>query len=237
MISSTAVILCGGFGTRLRPVVSDRPKILAPVADKPFLRHLLNYLRAHGVFDIVLCAGHMSDQIMDYLSSGEEFDSRIRLSIESEPLGTGGAIKQAEHLLPSGPFFVLNGDSLAQGDLSSLLRFHLEKNASITLALVEVQDKSRFGSVALGADGAILRFEEKGETGAGLINAGIYVMNRAVLDTIPCVKRWSLEMDVFPEFVGKGLYGMTVSGPFVDIGLPESYALAQSLLNQTTQHS
>lgn len=199
------------------------------------MRHLLDYLSAQGISDIVLCAGHMSNQITDYLGGGEEFDSRIRLSIESEPLGTGGAVKQAEDLLPAGPFFVLNGDSLAQGDLSGLLRFHLEKNASITLALVEVQNKSRFGSVALGGDGAILRFEEKGEAGAGLINAGIYVMNRAVLDTIPCGKPWSLERDVFPAFVGKGLYGMAVSGPFIDIGLPESYALAQSLLNQTTQ--
>lgn len=214
----------------MRPVVSDRPKVLAPVAGKPFLYHLLHHLGAQGIFDIVLCIGHMADEVIGYFSSGEEFVSRIRFSVEPEPLGTGGAIKRAENLLTSSPFLVLNGDSLVQVDLAGLLRFHLEKNAMITLALVEVPDKSRFGSVALGSDGAILQFNEKGDAGIGLINAGVYVMDRAVLDTIPQGEYWSLEKDVFPGFAGKGLYGMAVSGPFVDIGLPESYALAQSLL-------
>ncbi len=228
--STTALVLAGGLGSRLRPVVGALPKVLAPVAGQPFLYHLLDYLHGQGLSDILLSTGYGAEQVMDYCQDGARWDVRVRYSREAEPLGTGGAIKHAEPLIASDPFLALNGDSLVRADLARLLGLHAERRARITMALVEVPDKGRFGSVVLAGDGAIAAFNEKGDRGVGLINAGIYVIDRGALDAIPAGRSVSLEREVFPGFVGKGLYGAVVPGPFLDIGTPEDYALGQTAI-------
>src|SRR5262245_52364369 len=144
----TALVLCGGLGTRLRPLVGDLPKALAPVAGRPFIDHLLDYLRRQGVTDVVLCTGFGAEQVATHCGDGSAWDVRLRYSPEPCPLGTGGAVRHAQQYI-TGPFLVLNGDSLVRVDLTRLLAHHLDKGARITLALIEVADRLRFGSVTL----------------------------------------------------------------------------------------
>lgn len=228
--SMTTLVLCGGLGTRLRTVIGDRPKVLAPVAGRPFLHYLLQYLQRQQIRDVVLCTGFGATDIEAYCQDGRAWGLQIRYSREDTPLGTAGAIKQAESYLQSNPFCVLNGDSLVQADISTLIQFHQAKRACMTLCLVEVPSRARFGSVTLVADGAITGFDEKRDQQAGLINAGLYLMERAILQMIPPNLPASLEYDVLPRAVGHGLYGFVSAGPFIDVGTPETYALAQSLL-------
>ena len=228
--SITALVLCGGLGTRLRPVTGDLPKVLAPVAGHPFLHHILRYLAGQGISDVVLCTGYAAAAVTSYCGDGSWWGIRVRYSHEAEPLGTGGAIKHAQPLIASDPFLVLNGDSMIRADLAHLVHFHLEKQARISLVITEVSDKMRFGSVQLAGDGSIDGFSEKGHQGSGLINAGIYLMDRDVLDAISTGCSASIEHDLFPRFAGKGLYGMVAAGSFIDIGTPEAHALAQTAL-------
>lgn len=228
--ASTVLVLAGGLGSRLRPVVGGLPKVLAPVAGRPFLHYLLDYLRDQGACDILLSTGYGAEQVAASCHDEASWDVRLRYSRETELLGTGGAIKHAEAAIGSDPFLVTNGDSLVRADLSRLLAFHAARDARITIALVEVPDKDRFGAVRLAGDGAITAFDEKGAGGLGLINAGIYVFDRAVLASIPTGRAVSVEREVFPRFVGAGLYGLTVPGPFIDIGTPESYLTAPTIV-------
>ncbi len=230
MASITALILCGGLGIRLRQVTGALPKVLAPVAGRPFLFHLLRYLAGQGVSDIVLCAGYAAEQVVSCCGDGSQWGVNLRYSSESKPLGTGGAITRAQPLIASDPFLVLNGDSLAQAGLADLIAFHAEKQAQISMVLAEVPDKTRFGSALLGGNDSIVGFSEKGHQGSGLINAGIYLMNCAALEVIPSERNVSIERDIFPRFIGKGLYGRFAAGLFIDIGTPESYSIAQTVL-------
>ncbi|MBI3945599.1 MAG: D-glycero-beta-D-manno-heptose 1,7-bisphosphate 7-phosphatase [Armatimonadetes bacterium] len=226
----TAVILCGGLGTRLRPVIGDLPKILAPIAGRPFLHSLLAYLRGQGITDVVLATGHGAAAVAACGGDGSARGLRLRYSEETEPLGTGGAIRLAAPQIGSDPFLVLNGDSLVGADLARTVAFHQERGARATLVLAEVPDKTRFGSVLLEPDGRVAGFVEKGASGPGRINAGIYVMNREVLQAIPAGRSVSVEREVFPALVGRGLYGLVAPGPFIDIGTPEAFAEAQRRL-------
>ncbi|MCS6805664.1 MAG: nucleotidyltransferase family protein [Blastocatellia bacterium] len=228
--SMTTLVLCGGLGTRLRAVIGERPKALAPIAGHPFLHYLLRYLQRQHVRDVVLCTGFGAAEIEAYCQDGRAWQLEIRYSCEDRPLGTAGAIKQAESYVRSNPLCVLNGDSLVQADLSTLVQFHRAKQARMTLCLVEVPSRARFGSVTLAADGTIISFGEKRHQQAGLINAGLYVMDQAVLQMIPPGSPLSLERDVLPRMIGQRLYGLVAADPFIDIGTPETYTLAQSLL-------
>lgn len=230
LFSLTALVLVGGLGTRLRPVTGGLPKVLVSVAGRPFLDHLLSYLRDQGVSDVVLCTGHASERVADYCGSGERWGLRIHCSVEHKPLGTGGAIKNAGEFISSSPFLVLNGDSLVRADLAQLVQFHGEKRAQISMVLVKVEEQKRFGAVLLGKGDSIVGFEEKGRDGSGTINAGIYLFERSVLESIPAEGCVSVEKDVFPLYAGKGLYGFIASRPFIDIGTPDSLALAQTIL-------
>jgi D-glycero-alpha-D-manno-heptose 1-phosphate guanylyltransferase len=231
MTRLTALILCGGMGTRIRPAIGDLPKALARVAGDPYLHHMLTYLQSQSVTDAVLCTGYGADEVASYCGDGSRWGMRLRYSVEDEPLGTGGAIKHAEELIDSDPFLVLNGDSLIRADVRDLLSFHKCSNAQITLVLTQVPDKTRFGSALLAQDGSILGFSEKGQHGPGLINAGIYAMNRGILDVIPRGRNASLELDILPGYAGRGMYGMPISGSFVDIGTPESYGEAHRVIS------
>jgi NDP-sugar pyrophosphorylase family protein len=229
MTPATALVLCGGLGTRLRPVTGEQPKVLAEVAGRPFLHYTLTYLRSQGLRDIVLCTGYAAEAVAGYCQDGSRWGVRLRYSPEPEALGTGGAIKHALPLLATERCFVLNGDSLAQADLGGLQRFHTEKSAQISMVLARVSDKTRYGAALLADDGAVTGFSEKGQAGSGLINAGIYLLNREVLDTIPANCNVSLERDVFPRYAGRGLYGLVAADSFIDIGTPESFAQAQTV--------
>lgn len=228
-----AVVLAGGLGARLRSVVSDRPKPMALVSGRPFLEWLLSDLRNQGIERIILSTGHMSEFIEDYFGSGDAFGLEIVYSREDAPLGTGGAIKLALSKLHGQRFFALNGDSFCDFNLGRMLEAHLEKAAAATLWLVPVDESERFGAVNVNANREIIGFREKSEVGqGGLINAGVYLLQRSVLDSMPANAAFSLERDMFPGLIGKGIFGMIGSGPFIDIGTPESYGMADLFMNR-----
>jgi NDP-sugar pyrophosphorylase family protein len=229
----TALILCGGLGTRLRPAVEGIPKVLAPVARRPFIDYQLAFLKSQGIIDFVLCTGYGAAHVEEYCGSGTRWDIRLRYSRESEPLGTGGAVKNAQGLPRSNPFLVLNGDCFVAVDLGHLVALHSERQSLVTLALVEVADKSAFGAVTLAEDWTVRAFNEKGASGPGLINAGVYVLSEAVLEMIPAGRCISLERDVFPQAAkANSVVGLPFSVPFLDIGTVESYAQAPQFLAQ-----
>lgn len=223
-----AAILCGGLGTRLQSVVADRPKALAPVAGRPFLAHLLNQLIEAGLKRVVLCTGYKGELV--HVTFGDTYSGlALEYSREPEPLGTGGGLRYALPLLQSETALVMNGDSFFAADLAGLLQIHNEKNAEATMALAAVDDTSRYGRVTIGESGAVTAFQEKGAAqGPGLMNAGIYLVRKSMIESIPQDRPISLERDVFPGLASKGLYGVKGNGRFIDIGTPESFALAES---------
>jgi len=221
----TAAILAGGLGSRLRPVLIDRPKVLAPIAGKPFLIRLFNQLGAAGIRKVVLCTGYLAEQIKSTV--GEQFGSlRIHYSQETQPLGTAGSLRLALPLLDSDPVLVLNGDSYCSVDLSSFLEWHTQKKAVGSVLLAPCSDVSRFGCVTCLPGGQISHFSEKGTTGAGWINAGVYLLSKRLLLAIPEGRQVSLEYEIFSTWVGLGLFGYSEGGAFLDIGTPENYAKA-----------
>ena len=218
-----ALILVGGLGTRLRDVVRDCPKPMAVVAGRPFVEYLLLQLRKSGFRDVVLCVGCKASYIEDYFGCGERLELRLRYSREDKPLGTAGAIKQALPLILGESFLVLNGDSFFDVDLEALTRYHRDKNAVATIALASVEDRGRYGAVEIGGIGEILSFSEKAAKEGGLINGGVYVLDKTVVETVPIGESVSLEMEVFPSLEGNGIFGFPSQGYIVDIGTPKSY--------------
>ncbi len=242
LTTATAVVLAGGLGTRLRRAVADRPKVLAPVSGRPFLSYLLDRLQGAGVQRAVLCVGYLGEMVMDHF--GREHHGRglpgrleIAYSREEELLGTGGALRLALDEARSETLIVLNGDSCFDTELDAFAAAHLESGAATSLALAHLDDTRRFGRVELGVNQQIERFEEKGATGGpGWINAGIYLIERAVALEIAVGQVMSLERDVFPLWAGEGrLCGHRATGAFLDIGTPESYARAESFLAEARE--
>lgn len=226
MDAVTAVILAGGLGSRLRAVVADRPKVLAEVRGRPFLGHLLDQLAAAGFREVVLCTGYLGDQVRALF--GDAYRG-IRVVYSQEPMamGTAGALRMALPLLNSDPVLVMNGDSFYDMDLRAFLTWHCSREADATLALVRVNDSGRFGQVRIDADGAIVAFEEKsGDSHAGWINAGVYLLARPLIKSIPENRAVSLEKEMFPTWIGRGFYGYSSQGRFLDIGTPEAYLTA-----------
>lgn len=222
----TAVVLAGGLGTRLRPVVGDRPKPVADVGGRPFLARIIDQLEAVGVRRIVVCTGHGADQVEAALAS-RRGPAEILCSREDQPLGTGGALRLALPVAGRGTLLVLNGDSFTEADLSRFLADYRHAGRIPTLLLVEVADARRYGQVECGPSGDVRAFVEKGAgNGAGWINAGIYLIESARLAAIPCGRPVSLEREVFPAWVATGLRGHRTVGRFIDIGTPESYVEA-----------
>jgi mannose-1-phosphate guanylyltransferase len=214
-----AVVLVGGEGTRLRPLTLTTPKPMLPVANRPFLEHQIEHLRAHGIDRIRLACGYRPDAIRAH------FGDRLEYIVEPEPLGTGGAIAYAARGLDE-TFVVANGDVLTDLDLTALVGFHRDRGARMTLALHPVEDPSRYGVVVTDPDGAVSAFIEKpapGITDAVTINAGTYVVEPEVLDLIPAGRAVSVEYEVFPRLVGAGLYARSFEGYWRDIGTPQSY--------------
>jgi len=220
----SAVILAGGLGTRLRSILGDLPKALAPVAGKPFLTYQLDWLKRCGVRRVVLCTGYQHQLVQDCLGDGTDLGLSIHYSVEEQPLGTAGALRKAKDKI-TGTFLVLNGDTYLDVDLKALLSYHRETAALTTLALMQVDQADRYGTVVVDAGGRISGFCEKGQSGEGLVNAGLYVCEPSLLGCFPEGEPLSLEMDVFPSLARQGLLrGYVVEGYIRDIGTPESYA-------------
>jgi len=223
---TTVAILAGGRGTRLRPAVDDRPKALANVSGRPFIAYLLDQLDTAGFRRVVICSGYRGDQLRTGLGSAHG-RLEIQYSHEAEPLGTAGALRLAAPLLDTDPVLVLNGDSFCDVDLRVFFEHHLATSAVATILLVHRADSSRYGSVTIDANGEIVDFVEKGDAiGPGWINAGVYLLGRRLLATLGGEGALSLERQVFPAWVGRGLFGVGLGGRFIDIGTPESYAAA-----------
>jgi len=241
MSLTTGAILAGGLGTRLRTVINDRPKVLAPVAGKPFLAHLLDQLADAGIERVVLMIGHRAQQVQD--AFGETYrEIRLDYSVESAPLGTAGALRLAlPKLFPqasndggaaSAAALVMNGDSYCAADLSQFDGFHRRTRADASLVLARVPDTSRFGKVEMAAGDRLERFLEKQEArGTGWINAGIYLLSRDLIEEIPTGRAVSLEREMFPGWIKtRKLLGFRTEGSFLDIGTPESYQTAEEFL-------
>jgi NDP-sugar pyrophosphorylase family protein len=172
----------------------------------------------------------MAEKIEGYFGSGNKFAVRIRYSREDEPLGTGGALKLAEPLI-SDPVLVLNGDSYVEWSLVAMLELFMAKDADMVIMLQAVADVSRYGSVALDQEGRITQFIEKGVRGGpGLINAGVYLLRKQIVRDLPTGGPISLERDVFPRLLDRGVYGLISTGLFIDIGIPDDFKRAQTLL-------
>ncbi|WP_017301387.1 nucleotidyltransferase family protein [Nodosilinea nodulosa] len=222
----TAVILVGGLGTRLRSVVSDRPKVLAEINGRPFLGYLLDQVAEAGLRHVVLCTGYRADQVRSLLGDRWQ-DLTLTYSQETTPLGTGGALRLALPQLRSSTILALNGDSYCGADLAAFWDFHRQKQTQATLLLTQVPDTQRFGRVQVDGGDRIVAFEEKGNTtGPGWINAGLYLVSQSHLANIPADRPISLEKDIFPQWIDQGLYGYRAKGKFIDIGTPETYRQA-----------
>lgn len=226
-----AIVLVGGEGTRLRPLTETTPKPALTLVDRPFLAYMIEWLAGHGVTEVVLACGFLPDVLREALAGEEErAGTKIRYVVEPEPLGTAGAIRFAAGELGDEldeRFFALNGDVLTDLDLSALLHAHGAGNRAATIGLHPVEDSAAFGLVQRGKDDAVLEFLEKtGERRPGEVNAGMYLLERSVLDLIPAGENVSIERDVFPRLVGEGLHGLLLDGYWMDIGTPERYLQA-----------
>lgn len=223
-----AILLCGGMGTRLRSVVADRPKPMADICGKPFLQYLLEMLRDKGITEVIFALGYMGEMIEEYFQDGSAFGLKIAYSYEEEPLGTGGAIRNALPKILEEEVLVLNADTYFPMDYQGLYRFHQENDGDFSLATRAVPDISRYGAVRRDAAGRILAWNEKLEDGgqplAGEINGGIYVMKKSLIAEIPEGKQ-SLEQDCVPKWLseGKRIFGLPFEGYFMDIGIPKDY--------------
>ena len=237
-----AIVLVGGEGTRLRPLTSDVPKPAVTLVDRPFLAYAIEWLAAHGVAEIVLACGFLPEVLREALGDEEERAGvRITYVAEPEPLGTAGAIRFAAEAIGDrleDRFFALNGDVLADLDLSALMRTHQERGARATIGLHPVDDSSAYGLVRCDEEGQVLEFLEKtGEAVPGEINAGAYVLERSVLDLVPAGRACSIEREVFPRLVDDGLCGLLLDGYWMDIGTPERYLQASWDILERTVHT
>lgn len=222
-----AVILAGGYGTRLQNVLKDRPKPMAPINGKPFLEYLILFLRSQGIQKIILAVGYMKEAIIKYFDDGMKFNVDIEYSVEERPLGTGGAIKKATSKLTSNTFLCVNGDSFADVNVFSLYEFHNNKGAVASLALINQDNNTRYGSVEVDASERVVNFKEKSSNGTAIINAGFYIFEKQIFELME-TDVFSLEYDLLPKLVNLGLYGKKMSGYFVDIGTPEDYLALRS---------
>jgi mannose-1-phosphate guanylyltransferase len=226
-----ALILAGGLGTRLRPLTFTRPKHLLPIANRPHIEHIFDLLLEHGVKEAVLLTSYLAETFEQTVRAGEARGILLEVTHEEEPLGTAGAIKNAESLLGDEAFLVFNGDILTDADLTSITGWHRDKSAEATIVLSPVENPSAFGVVPTDEDGRVLGFIEKplrDEAPTNLINAGIYVFEPSVLERIPSGEVWSAERQLFPGLVDEGaaLYATAIDSYWMDVGTPDKYLQA-----------
>jgi D,D-heptose 1,7-bisphosphate phosphatase len=227
------IILAGGLGTRLRAIIDDRPKALAPVGNRPFLDVPLNFLNSSGCTkNVVIATGHLGDKIENEYAQRSGYGFSIGFSREERLLGTGGAIKKALTHTQSKNVLVMNGDSFTNVSLAKLLSSHIENRSDMTIALKKMADTSRYGNVELDETGRIISFREKDSVrGGGYVNTGIYLFKRELFDEVEADKVLSLEKELLPTFsISKRIHGHVTRGRFIDIGVPETYRVAKAYL-------
>jgi len=230
-----AVVLVGGTGTRLRPLTLTVPKQVLPIVGVPMIERVLDYLRSHGVDEVVLSLGYLSDAFEALFPDGMAGDVRLTYAVEPEPLDTAGAVGfAARHAGIDERFLVVNGDILTDLDVTAMVAFHVERRAEASISLAKVADPSAFGLVPIDGQGKVVAFVEKpapGAVGPSLINAGTYVLEPSVLDRIPEGRRVSIEREVFPVLANAGtLYGFHSADYWTDTGTPQQYLDAQLAL-------
>lgn len=233
-----ALILCGGFGTRLKEVIHDRPKVMAPVGRRPFLAYVVENLRKNGIKELVISIGYLGDYIRDYFKNGEEFGLKINYSEERRPLGTGGAVKMSEKFFEE-PFVVVNGDTYLDTNFQQIYDFHLKNKAKATIAVVRKKTEDETGQVVLGRESRVKDFAEGVSRGrTGYVNAGVYVFSPRATNIIKNKTRFSLEKDLFPRMVLSGdLRAFAIKDDFIDVGTRESYQEAQKKLADRVQRT
>lgn len=219
-----AVVMVGGKGTRLLPLTETRPKIILPVADRPCLWYLLRSLARAGIEEVILACGYKSEQMREAIGDGSDLGLSIIYSYEDEPLGTGGAMKLVEDRLDD-VFVAANGDVFASIDVASEIREHIDSGASVTISLTPVDNPCEFGIARVQPDGRITEFKEKPkpeEVFSNLINAGVYVLNRSVLDYVPEKTFFDFSKDLVPMLMAEGhrIQGFQISGIWMDVGRP-----------------
>ena len=227
-----AVVLVGGFGTRLRPLTNTRPKQMLPIVNRPMIEHVVGHLADHGIDDVVLSMGYKPDAFASAYPSGRCAGATLHYAVEPEPLDTAGAIRfAARDAGIDSRFLVVNGDILTDLDLTAFLAFHEARGAEGTIHLFPVDDPSRFGVVPTGDDGAVIAFVEKpprDKAPTNLINGGTYVLEPSVLDRIPEGRKVSIERETFPAMAADGtLYALPGATYWLDTGTPEQYLRAQ----------
>ncbi len=228
----TAAILSGGLGTRLRPIVKDRPKVLSEVIGRCFLTYILDQLALAGIKDVVLCTGYQSDMIP--LALGNCYKTlNLTYSEETRPLGTCGAVCNALPHIRSDLILVMNGDSYVNFRIEKYLEWFFRINRQASIALTHVPDVGRYGKVEISDNQVLCKFTEKGtDHGPGWINAGVYILKKTLLESLPSGTSCSLEYNFFPDLIGKGLYGFPTTGEFIDIGTPDTYQQAQHFFKE-----
>jgi D-glycero-alpha-D-manno-heptose 1-phosphate guanylyltransferase len=226
---NTAVILAGGFGTRLQSVVSNIPKPMAPINDLPFLHYQLNYLKHFGIKNVIFSVGYLAENIKNYF--GNNFNElEIEYVLEKTPLGTGGGIRLALQQSEENLVLVLNGDSFFDINLNQFYNYHINEDAQISLALREVDDASRYGTIVKNEHNTIISFQEKNNLSQpGIINGGVYIIDSSLyLKHTPAEKNFSIEKDFFEKQLSNlSIKGFQFNGYFIDIGIPEDYQKAQ----------
>ena len=225
-------VLAGGLGTRIRAVLGDVPKVLAPVGDRPFLDHLLEWLKGHGATRVVLCLGHLADKVEAHLRDQPPAGMEVICVVEPAPLGTAGAVRFARPHLTSDPVFVLNGDTFVDADMGAFVDAYRRSAAGLALLAAEVPSIARFGSLDVDPQGFIRRFVEKDETAErpGLISAGMYLFSRERLDALAAGEGASLERDFLQPAPAGSIAAAVFTGRFIDIGTPDSLAGADKVI-------
>jgi D-glycero-alpha-D-manno-heptose 1-phosphate guanylyltransferase len=232
------IILSGGFGLRLRGVIGETPKPMARIAGRPFMELLLKQLKRHGFSRVILSVGYKQEVIREYFGE-EAFGLELLYSIEASPLGTGGALREAAGYVRTETALVMNGDSYTDADLSRLVREHAGNNADVTVVVIP-ETRSDAGSVVLDRSGKVKTFAEKRLVPESrYLSAGIYMLNKSLIGTIPTAAKISLEEQLFPQWLadGKGIDAFVSEGPCTDIGTPERYQKAQDVLEKVESGS
>ena len=227
---TTAIILAGGFGTRLQSVVNDLPKPMAPINGEPFLNYQLNYLKHYGIKNVILSVGYLAEKIKAYY--GSNFNGlEIDYVVEENPMGTGGGIRLALEKCTESLSFVLNGDSFFDVDLIKFNDLHIQNRSQISLALRKVNNSARYGTIEKTKENIISSFKEKsGIDHEGIINGGVYLLDKNLyLQKTPSATNFSIEKDFFEKQLSNSLIsGFEFEGYFIDIGIPEDYLKAQN---------
>ncbi|HLC59309.1 MAG TPA: nucleotidyltransferase family protein [archaeon] len=227
--STKAVILCGGEGTRMRPLTLSTPKPMLPLGYRPMIEHTMTYFKNQGIYNFVLAIGYLGEHIIKYFNDGSAHGMNVEYSTEHKALGTAGAVKNAEKFLHS-PFLVVNGDVIFRTlNVKEALQFHKESNALVTIVTNKVNDAKRFGLVESDSTGKVTGFVEKPKYAtSGWINAGLYIIEPDVLEMIKSGDKVSMEAEIFPKLVEQGkLFDYKYNGYWMDIGMPEDYEKAQ----------